>query len=134
MTWQDELVNTLASIPLELERARAEISAGLAEFHNGNRVSGARYVPVGAGGRTLVCAGPGRLVGWSVRAVGGPVSLTLRDSRDDAGDVLAVLELVAGASSSKWFGPAGISFGEGLRVTVSGAGSLEGAVWLGAVD
>lgn len=134
MTLYDEVAEAIGRIPLELDRVRSELSTGLAQFHNSQRLTGARYVPVGAGGRTLASAGAGRLVGWSVRAIGGAVSVTLRDARADDGEVLAVLELAAGASQTDWFGPGGISFVEGLRVTATGAGALEGAVWLGAVD
>ncbi len=139
MSWQDELRDAIAAIPLALEQVRSELSAGLGEYHNGLRLQGARAVTVGAGGRDLASAGSGRLVGWSLRATGGEVVVTLRDGRDDSGDPLAVLELDGAAlgpacCSTQWIGPGGVSFVEGLYLDAAGAGTLTGSVWLGAVD
>lgn len=134
MSLQDDLRDAIASIPLALERVQAELRVGLGEFHNGLRLQGARHVAVGAGGRALASAGSGRLVGWSLRAAGGAVTVTLRDGRDASGDVLAVLELADGATDTQWLGPGGVSFVEGLYVETDGDGALTGAAWLGAVD
>lgn len=121
---------------LELERVRTELATGLQEFHQGTRLQGARYVGVGAGGRTMAWGGQGRLVGWSLRATGGSVTVVLRDSRTDSGDILAMVELAAEASETIWLGPGGVSFVEGLYVEAlsDDGGVLQGAVWLGAVD
>ena len=82
----------------------------------------------------LVWAGPGRLVGWSLTATTNDVTVTLRDSRDTTGDPIATIVVKAGSDAQQWAGPGGVSFGEGLYADVSGAGTLTGAVWLGAVD
>jgi hypothetical protein len=125
----------LLSLPMELERMGAKMSAGLAEFHNGSRLTAARYVDVS---RRLVSTGSGRLVGWSVRNAHASAVLTVnvRNSRDASGDVVATLSLLAGEDSTVWLGPGGVDFGEALflDVTGDGAGSLLGSVWLGAVD
>jgi hypothetical protein len=132
--WEDALLARLEQLPVELQKVSTELSVGLQQYANGNRLRGARAVVVGAAGRPLLWAGPGRLVGWSVHAVGGAVTVVLHDSRDASGDTLAAIELAAGASQSFWAGPGGVSFGEGLYATISGAGAVEGALWLGAVD
>lgn len=134
MNIPDEVAQALTALPMLLEKQRTELALGLQTFHNGLRLQGARPVQVGTGGRALAQAGAGRLVGWSLRAVAGAVSVTLRDSRDESGDVLAVVELPAGTSASQWAGPGGVSFGEGVRVVATGAGTLEGTLWIGAVD
>ena len=128
---RENIQAALLALPMELERIRSELQAGLSQFHNGNRVTGARYLPAN---RPLVSGGNGRLVGWSVRAAGGPVSLTLRDGRDGAGDVVAVLELAAGEDSTETLPGGGVSFGEALSAEVTGGGALQGAFYVGAVD
>jgi len=137
MMHDDKIAAAIASIPLELEKIKDELAVGMREFHNGIALQGARYVTVGAnGGRSLACASSGRLVGWSLRAITGAVTVTLSDSRDSTGEIFATIELAAGASDTRWFGPGGISFGDGLYVLVSTTtgGVVQGAVWLGAVD
>lgn len=133
----EKLLAAIAALPLAFEQMSAELATGLQSFHNGVPLQAARYVPVGAaGGRSLACAAAGRLVGWSLRATGGPVTVVLRDSRTEAGDAIAYVELADNDSETVWLGPGGVSFVEGLYVqTVSaGAGVIQGAVWLGAVD
>lgn len=137
MKFEDKIAAAIAAIPLELERVRDELTEGLQQFHNGVPLQGARYVPVGATGRTMAWGGSGRLVGWSLRATGGPVTVVIRDARNlDSGDPFAYIELTDASSSNLWFGPGGISFVEGLYVqqVAPGAGVVQGAVYLGAVD
>ena len=137
MRHEDALAAAISAIPLELSRIKSELREGLTEYHNGIALQGARYVKVGSGGgRSLACAGSGRLVGWSLRAITGAVTVTFADSRDNSGDIFATIELAAGASDTRWFGPGGVSFGDGLYVQVSTttSGVIQGAVWLGAVD
>lgn len=131
MKLDDHLISTLAQIPLELEKVRTELTTGLAESHNGVRLTGARYVSLG---RPLVWGGTGRLVGWSIRSTGGSSNLTLHNSRDNSGEVIAVITLAAEAGETIWFGSSGVTFTEGLYISGAGAGVLEGAIWLGAVD
>jgi len=137
MGWQDELNETIGRIPLAFEQLRAELQVGLAQFHNGARLRGARSKPVGTGGTPMVWAGPGRLVGWSVHNTGATAAtMVLRDSRDATGEIVAVVELqpvgVHGSDYSLWAGEGGVSFGEGLFAVITG--TIEGAVWVGAVD
>lgn len=122
----------LLSLPMELDRIGAKVAAGLGEFHNGQRITAARYVDVG---RRLVSTGSGRLVGWSVRNAHATdtVTVTVRNSRDASGDVMATFALDAGEDSTVWLGPGGVDFGEALYLEVDG-GQLVGAVWLGVVD
>ena len=124
----------LAAIPLELERLVASVQAGLAESHNGNRVDAARYVAGSRLNNAVANSGACRVVGWSVRAVGGVVALTLRDGRDASADPVGVVDLAAGASETVWLGSNGISVGEALYVQRTGAGTVEGSIYLGAVD
>lgn len=127
----ENLQAAILALPMELQRITSELRAGLAEFHNGTRITGARYVGVT---RRLAWGGSGRLVGWSVQAVDGPVRCVLHDGRDASGDVLAIVDLVDTESDCQWFGPGGVAFGEALYLDVTGAGTLTGSVWLGAVD
>ncbi|WP_154793305.1 hypothetical protein [Occultella kanbiaonis] len=133
-TISDRIAATLAAIPLELERVKSELATGLQAFAGNTALQGARVLPVGPTGRPLAWAGPGRLVGWSVRAGEAAAALTLRDSRQAGeGDVVAVLDVPAGESATVWLGPGGVSITEGLYVETAGDVTA-GAVWLGAVD
>jgi hypothetical protein len=127
----EKLQTALLAVPMEMQRIAQELRAGLAEFHNGTRITGARYVPVS---RQLAWGGSGRLVGWSVLAVDGPVTVQLRDGRDASADVVAIIDLVAGESETMALSGGGVAFGEALYLDASGAGRLVGAVHLGAVD
>jgi hypothetical protein len=115
------------------QRILSRVAAGLTETRNGLRVAAARPVPIIP--NRPVNSGPARLVGWSVRASGGPATLTVYDSRDDSGDVLAVVQLATdGATGNHWMGPAGVSAGEAVSVYVTGAGTVTGSLYLGSVD
>lgn len=131
MFMTENIQAALLSLPLELQRMSAELQAGLAQSHAGNRLTGARPVDVT---RRLAWGGPGRLVGWSIRADVGAVTLTLRNGRDSTGEVLGTVELATDQSHTVWMGPGGVDFGEALFLDVTGAGTLVGAVYLGAVD
>jgi len=134
VSWQDDLTRVIGELPLAFEKIRTELAEGVQQYQNAVRLRGARYVPIGTGGRPLVYAGPGRLVGWSLHATGGAVTVVLRDSRDGGGDAIGAIELAAGTSQTVPAPGGGVSFVEGLFAVVSGAGTLEGSVWLGAVD
>lgn len=133
MNIPDKLLEAIAQIPIAIDELRAQNEAGLAEYHNAARLRGARYVTAG---RPLVWGGPGRLVGWSLRASGGPVLLTLHDGHDTSGDVLATVNLATDGATSNLSFPGGVSFVESLYVETdtSSTGTLIGAWWLGAVD
>ena len=130
MSIQDQIVAALTELANTLERDRAVQQAILAETQNANRLRGERPVPAGAGGRILLWAGPGRLVGWSLANTGeAPVTVTLRDSRDTTGDPIAVVTIPAGASKELSIA-GGISFGDGLFADANDA--FTGVVWIGA--
>ena len=127
---QENLAAALAAIPMQLEKLYAEHQAGLQQFHNAMRVNGAR--PLEAS-RTLLSSGAERVVGWSVRAVGGPATLNIRSGVDAVnGEIIAVVDLADGESTTQWIGPTGISCPAG--VFLEKTGTLAGSVWLGAVD
>jgi hypothetical protein len=131
---EDKVAAAIAAIPLELERVRDELTEGLQQFHNGVPLQGARYVPVGIGGRTMAWGGSGRVLGWSLRATGGPVTVALCDGHDTNADPFMYVDLADGVASNAWFGTTGISFVEALFVQALGAGVMQGSVFLGAVD
>lgn len=134
----DKLNDKLTEAVERVERQQAEMFMGLSEWQNGNRITGARSVTLDPAIFTpRIVASPGRLVGWSMYAEGGSLKVRLRDSRSAGdGDTVAAISLTAdGSPSTHWFGPGGISFGEGLWLEkVAGTGTLIGAVWLGARD
>lgn len=127
----DKIDEKVTNALLASERHMAEIAVGLAAFQNGHRITAARSLPVNV---ARAWGGSGRVVGWSVKATGGPVTVYLRDSRDVEGQVLAVIDLTDGQHETVSLAPGGVSFGEGLFLDKTGAGTLAGAVWLGAVD
>lgn len=139
MRGTDQLIAAIEAIPVQFARMQDELAAGLQEFHNGQELRAARPLQIGAtGANTLAWAGPARLVGWSVRATDGPMTVLLRDARSDSGDILAAIELAAGQSQTVWLGPGGVSAGEGIYVqavqAVPATGAIQGAIYLGSVD
>jgi hypothetical protein len=131
----DKINAEVAEALLEVHKSTAQVAAGLAQWQNGNRLTGARPLQINGHGR--LWGGSGRLVGWSIVSIGGPVTILIRDSRAAGnGDVLAVLDVVDTESETQWFGPGGISFGEGVFLDVQSGSlaTLKGSVWLGAVD
>ncbi|HEY0119345.1 MAG TPA: hypothetical protein VGC04_11240 [Cellulomonas sp.] len=133
-TLEQHLIGELAQLREQLERQHAATLAAHAATQNGNRLRGSRPVRVGAGGRTIVNSGPGRLVGWSLHAVTAPVTVTLRDSTDTNGDPIAIITVPAGGDVSVPITP-GVSFGYGLYADVATAGGvLTGSVWVASED
>lgn len=126
----DNLQAAILALPMELDRIGANITKGLSEFHEGQRITAARYVDVARA--PLLWGDRCRLVGWSLRAGGiEPASVTLRNGRDDSDEVVAVVDL-GDVAQTVWLGPGGVAVGEALWATVDG--SVEGAVYLGVVD
>jgi hypothetical protein len=117
---------------LEGEKVRDEFRAGLKETRDAVRVAGARYAPIYP--NSLAASSPGRLAGWSVRETTGttPAVVTVYAGRDPQADVLATVALAAGGSSNHSIGGAGVSFGDGAYVAVTGA--VVGSLYFGAVD
>lgn len=127
---EDRIADAAVQITQAVQEAREAVDAGLTQFHNAIRLQGARYVGVGAGGgRFMACGAPGRLVGWSLRAVGAASTVVLRDSRTAAGEIIAEVVLAADTTQTVWL-HAGVSFTDGLFVDVV-AGVIEGAVYIG---
>lgn len=129
---EDKLEHFVATVALESERTRLAFAAGLSEFVRGQRVTGAIRRDLRGRGKLYTVAGA--LVGWSVRAVGGAVTIDLYDGHDNTGDLLASISLAAGASDAQTMMPAGVTFADGIFADVQGAGTVLGAVWIGAVD
>ena len=122
-----------AKVAADGEATRSALYAAFSEFRAGVRIDGAAYKPVAA--NAINYGGPKRLVGWSLRAVGGPVVVNFRDGQDVTGDVLGTLALEDGRSHTTTILPAGVSFASlFVEVTSTGAGTVVGAVWLSAVD
>lgn len=140
MGWvENKLQEIAATVALENELTRTALSAGLAETQRGMRIDGAAYRPLPPAGG-LVYGGTRRLVGWAARETGGvnSVSVDLYDGGNagavDPGRLVASFTVPAGGSVGFNAMPAGVSFGEGLFAVVTGTGSLQGALHIGAVD
>lgn len=124
---------------VDLIRWASQMRADVAESVGGVMLRAARAVPLTVL-PTIVSASPGRLVGWSVRETVGtnPYVLRFHNGDNSGADLCAMVTGGAGTADSKWFGPGGISFTEGLYVEiVTGAGlstAVEGVVFLGAAD
>ena len=118
-------------IDVPLERLRAE----LAKSRGGVLIRGAEVRQIRTGNQSSQLAGAaGRLVGWSFRETAGAVAtLYLRDGRDSTGDIIAALQLAPNESTRDSYFPGGLGFQLGLFVDVA-AGTVEGSVYLGAVD
>lgn len=133
---KNNLEAALLAIPMELERIRAQLEAGLAETHNGLRIQGARYLPVG--GRPEAWNAAGRLVGWSVHNPAPyPVIVYLRDGQDTFGDrVVGIIDLDAGETQTVSLGGPGVFFTAGLYLDRQAEGNqpLVGAVYIGVTD
>lgn len=128
---RENLEALMAGTSMRVEQMHAELQAGLAQFQAGLRIDGDRYVPASRG---MLSNGSARLVGWSLRATGGAVQVTLHNGTDASGDVVAVLDLGTDSSSTQQLGRAGVSCPAGVFIAKTGAGQLVGAVHLGAVD
>jgi hypothetical protein len=115
------------------ERLDNRIRAGFAQTEKGLRLTGARNRPVYP--NSLVWGGPGRLMGWNLRATGtdpAGVTVTVHDGRDTAGEQLLTVDLAAGDVATVWLGPSGVSVTEALFLAADGP--VAGSVYLGAVD
>jgi hypothetical protein len=135
---EDAVEHMVAAVELESVRNRTELMAGLAATDRGNRIDGARYRSLPQYSNQVAWSASARLVGWSLRAVGGAAVITFYDGHDgsDAASVIGTVGLSGdGISDTKWFGPGGISATEALYVAVTGpATSVVGGVYIGAVD
>ena len=127
--------NALVAIPLELERIRTELMAGLQLSRGAVPLQGAeaRQLTDSAGNGVRVSTSAGRLVGFSLRetTTTDPALVRLLDGPD--GEPLALIRLAPGESVRDWYGPTGVSFIYGLFTQVV-SGAVEGVAYLGAVD
>jgi len=128
----DKVEHLATTVALEGQATRAELAQAFAQTVRGLRVDGALARPIVPNAMNYNAGR--RLVGWSVRAEGGDVALTLRDGHDVSGDVIAVVSLTTGQERTHTIMPAGISFVEGLYVQATGSGTPVGALWISAVD
>lgn len=117
---------------LEGEKIRDQVRAGLKETRDSLRITAARYATLYP--NSLHATSPGRLVGWSIRETSGaaPATVTIYDGREATANILAVVNLLAGVSSTIGLPGSGVSFGDGLYV--AGTGAVAGALYFGAVD
>lgn len=129
---KNEIERILAHLDAEREHSRDVMRAAMSQFANGTRLKAAR--PVLLRPQSLLWGGGCRLVGWSVRAVGGVATLNLRNGRDSSADIVATITLSAdGVTATQWLGPGGVDVGEALWADYA-AGAVTGTVYLGAVD
>lgn len=126
-----------AGLPFALEAPLERIRAAVARSGRGVILQGAEVRAlqdrsVAPTGTQLAGAG-GRLQGWSLReTAAAPARLVLRNGRDSAADVVAIVSLSAGESNRE-FWPGGVSFTEALYADLV-LGAVEGVVYIGAVD
>jgi len=129
----DEFLSHLSAIALAVEHSRDTLRAELEQTRNAVRTSGGepRAVVDGSGKGVRVSTSPGRLAGWSLRESAGAVAVVrLRDGADAGAELVAVVNLPAGGSSTQWLLPGGASLGNGLFADVTG--SVEGVAYIGA--
>jgi hypothetical protein len=127
---------------IDYVRWASQMQADLAQSLGGIMLRGARPVPIGsaAAGSNRPLSSPGRIVGWSLHETSGtnPALVRLFDGRDTTGSLLASVQVAASPAAAScnntWFGTSGISVTDALYVDVSGAGTIEGTLYLGGVD
>ena len=126
------LEKIVTAVTVAGEETRASIAAGLGETRNALRIDAARAAQVYP--NTMLNGGRCRVVGWSVRETTGsaPATVTLYDSRDGSGDVVATWNVPSGSASNHGIPGPGVTATEALFVAVTGA--VSGAVDLGVVD
>jgi hypothetical protein len=115
---------------LQGDRIRDEIRAGLEQTNNALRLQGARNRPIYP--NTVAWAGSGRLVGWSIAGGASGGTVTVYDSRDTSGEVLAVVAVGADETHNHGLPGGGVSVTEACFVAVTG--SVTGSLYLGAKD
>lgn len=114
-----------------------EMRTSLSQSLSGVLLRGARPVPVGIspGASPSASSSPGRLVGWSLTEAGNPgsdASVRLYDGNPaDGGLLVASIPLAVLQNTTESLNP-GPSLVRGLYVQTTG--TVEGSVWLGAVD
>jgi hypothetical protein len=124
---------------IEVVRWMEQMRTDLAESLGGIMLRAVRPVPLTVL-PTILSASPGRLVGWSLRETGGTNGFACRFYNGDnsAADVVAIEGGPASAVRTQLFPAGGISFTEGLYLSLVTGGSLsssvEGVVYLGASD
>lgn len=124
----DDIVSALATMTETLAR----LETALTPSEKAVALPGARVVPFTSS--ASISRSPGRLVGFALRNTdsGNPATVYLRDGNDADGALIVPVQLAAGESTGDAWAIA-VSFVDGLYVDVN-AGTVEGAVYLGAVD
>lgn len=130
-----KIEEAVAQLGADLQRGaeqwRDEFRAGMASFDRAQRLQGCRVLPLRG---QLLYGAPGRLLGWSLRS-DQPVTLTLRNGRDDTADPLATVIIPAGQSSNLTVPGASITEALWLQTEWAGtAGTVVGGIYVGAVD
>jgi hypothetical protein len=126
----------------------AELTAALSQTLNGVFLRGSKPVPVSTHpvapgvpatlyGTQQISGSAGRLTGWTFRvpaSAPGAAHVDLYDGRDNTGQLISSVTVLAGASND--YQHHGIGFVYGLYADITGAGadSLFGAVYLGATE
>lgn len=131
----DDIAVALAAIPLELERVRAELTAGLLLTKDAVTLQGAeaRALVDGGGNGRRVATTSGRLVGFNLHETSGTTRAEVRLLDGEDGEALALISLEPGESARDWYGPGGVSFIYGLYAQIV-TGAIEGIAYIGAVD
>lgn len=129
----DEKIEHLAAtVALEAALTRTELGAAFAQTLRGSRIDGALPRPLRA--NAINYGANGRLVGWSLRAVGADATITLHDGQSPDADPIATVVIPSGTSSTVGAPGSGIGFVDALYAEVATTGSVVGALWIGAVD
>lgn len=115
-------------LPQAIAAELTELRLGLTTSIDTIRHRGARVAKV-SDHRPMTSAGA--LLGYALRETTGAANATvlLRDGATADGAVVIPITLGPNESTRDWFGPGGISFGNGLFVEVA-AGEVEGSVFL----
>lgn len=116
-----------------------QMQADLAASLGGVMLQGALPVPIGMapGGSARPLSSAGRIVGWSIHETSGtaPALVILWNSRTvGEGQPLAYIHIAEGLVETTWLGQAGISVTDAVSVQVALGGTIEGCLYLGAVD
>jgi hypothetical protein len=134
MGWPEKQIEHLAqTFAVESAKTREALSAVVADTVRAQKLTGALPRPIQAG--TLIYTVPGRLVGWSARAVSGQGGgrVTLYDATGpEPGREVAMIGLADGQVQTVPIMPTGVGFVTGLYAEVTGnPGAIVGVAWIG---
>ena len=133
----DHHLEVLAAAAVLFTEQVAHLQAATAKSVSGNALVAAEPVPlVGSPvASQVIRMNTCRLVGYAIRETTGVATakLNLRLEFRPGGQILVPINLAANESAREWWGPTGLSFIDGMYLEIV-SGSIEGAVFLGAVD